>query len=43
MQDQAYPSSVYVSDCIVNDRREIMALMSNYNNDFLAGTGVACL
>ncbi|KAL9017238.1 MAG: hypothetical protein Q9180_008765, partial [Flavoplaca navasiana] len=38
MQDQAYRFSVYVSDCILNERHHIMALMSNYSDDFLAAT-----
>ncbi|KAL8866561.1 MAG: hypothetical protein Q9198_008840 [Flavoplaca austrocitrina] len=38
MQDQAYRFSVYVSDCILNERHHIMALMSNYSDDFFAAT-----
>ena len=38
MQDQAYQISVYVSDCILNERHNIIVLMSNYSDDCLAPT-----
>ncbi|KAL9628150.1 MAG: hypothetical protein Q9204_006077 [Flavoplaca sp. TL-2023a] len=37
-QDQAYRFFVHVSDCILNERHHILALMSNYSDDFLAAT-----
>ncbi|KAL8848416.1 MAG: hypothetical protein Q9221_006571 [Calogaya cf. arnoldii] len=38
MQDQEFRLSVYVSNCILNDRCGISALMTRYEDDFLAMT-----